>query len=343
MSSLAAIFGNSGEKSQDSDKLLHLYWNRAELKKQFAGMRKERFKLLDKIKQQEGATVRLQQKLDHLESLLIDPECAGNAVVFYQLRGVALHCQRKLGKFAEQLKQQREQRQHNALLVKWNEERTREAKVIEHELAMTREAVQHADGQMKSERDRLMSMSGFLKIFRRRSATATLDRLAGEIEAAQEREQALLQNLEDIKNRMPPEKEGLDVGAKRSINFMIFSFAQQLLLLFADDELAAMAREASEKSVGAINYGNRQECEELLVRVRKRAALIDHTSDVASILQQRAKLIAELALFRNEGDAVPLAGSVSTVFDIGQNGSIRRTEANLLGENYWGIAKILSR
>ena len=343
MSSLAAIFGNSGEKTQDSDKLLHLYWNRAELKKQFAGMRKERFKLLDRIKQQEGATARLQQKLDHLESLLIDPEWAGNAVVFYQLRGVALHCQRKLAKFAEQLKQQREQRQHNALLVKWNEERTREAKAIEHELAMTREAVQRADEQMQSERDRLMSMSGFLKIFRRRSATAILDRLAGEIETAHEREQALLQNLEDIKNRKPPENQGLDVGSKRSINFMIFSFAQQLLLLFGDDELAAMAREASEKSVGAINYGNRQECEKLLVRVRKRAALIDQTSDVASILQQRAKMIAELALFRNDGDAVPVAGSVSTVFDIEQNGSVRRTEANLLGENYWGIAKILSR
>jgi len=343
LSSLAAIFGTSGEKTQDSDKLLHLYWNRAELKKQFAGMRKERFKLLDRIKQQEGATARLQQKLDHLESLLIDPEWAGNAVVFYQLRGVALHCQRKLAKFAEQLKQQREQRQHNALLVKWNEERTREAKAIEHELAMTREAVQRADEQMQSERDRLMSMSGFLKIFRRRSATAILDRLAGEIETAHEREQALLQNLEDIKNRKPPENQGLDVGSKRSINFMIFSFAQQLLLLFGDDELAAMAREASEKSVGAINYGNRQECEKLLVRVRKRAALIDQTSDVASILQQRAKMIAELALFRNDGDAVPVAGSVSTVFDIEQNGSVRRTEANLLGENYWGIAKILSR
>jgi hypothetical protein len=103
VSGLAAIFGNSGEKAQDSEKLLHLYWNRAELKKQFAGMRKEQYRLKDKIKQQEGASARLQQKLDHLEALLIDPEWAGNAVVFYQLRGLALHCQRKLSKFSEQL------------------------------------------------------------------------------------------------------------------------------------------------------------------------------------------------------------------------------------------------
>ena len=343
MSSLAAIFGNSGDKAQDSEKLLHLYWNRAELKKQFAGMRKEQFKLKDKIKHQEGATARLQQKLDHLEALLIDPESAGNAVVFYQLSGLALQCQRKLSKFAEQLKQQREQRQHNHLLISWNEERTREARSIELELVATREFVQRVDEQLQGERDRLMSMSGFLKIFRRRAVTATLDSFAKQIDAANQREQSLLQRLDEIKNRKPPENQGLEVATKRSINLMILSFAQQLLLLFADDDLAGMAKEASEKSVGAINYGNRTECDQLLARIRKRSEMIDRSSDFASILQQRAKLIGETALFRNDGDAVPVAGSVSTVFDIGDDGSVSKTEVNVLGENYWGIARVLSR
>jgi hypothetical protein len=343
VSGLAAIFGNAGEKAQDSEKLLHLYWNRAELKKQFAGMRKEQFKLKDKIKQQEGATARLQQKLDHLEALLIDPEWAGNAVVFYQLRGLALQCQRKLSKFAEQLKQQREQRLHNSLLVAWNEERARELKVIERELVATREFVQRVDGQLQEERDRLLSMSGFLKIFRRRAVTATLDNFGKQIDAANERERSLLQKLDEIRSRKPPENQGLDAGSKRSINFMILSFAQQLFLLFADDDLALMAKETGEKSVGAINYGNRRECEQLLSRIRKRSESIDRSSDFASILQQRAKMISELALFRNDGDAVPIAASVSIVFDIDGDGTVGKTDVNLLGENYWGIAKILSR
>jgi hypothetical protein len=343
VSGLAAIFGNSGEKAQDSEKLLHLYWNRAELKKQFAGMRKEQYKLKDKIKQQEGATACLQQKLEHLESLLIDPEWASSAVVFYQLRGLALHCQRKLSKFAEQLKQQREQRRHNSLLVAWNEERARELKVIERELVATREFVQGVEGQLQEQRDRLLSMSGLLKIFRRRAVTATLESFDKEINAANERERALLQKLGEIRNRKPPENQGLDVGSKRSINLMILSFAQQLLLLFADDDLALMAKEASDKSVGAINYGNRRECEQLLTRIRTRSEAIDRSSDFASILQQRAKLISEVALFRNDSDAVPIAASVSTVFDIDGDGTVRKTDVSLLGENYWSIAKILSR
>lgn len=343
MSGLAAMFGSSGEKAQDSEKLLHLYWNRAELKKQFAGMRKAQYKLKDRIKQQEGETARLQQKLEHLEALLIDPEWAGNAVVFYQLRGLALQCQRKLSKFAEQLKQQREQRQHNGRLLSWNEERTRETKAIERELAGIRELVLRVDEQLQRERDRLKAMSGFLKFFRRRSITATLGNFSSKIDAANEREQALLQDLEEIRNRVPPENPGLDVVSKRAINFMILSFAQQLLLLFSDDDLASMAKEASEKSVGAINYGNRRECEQLLARIRKRSESIDQSSDFASILQQRAKLISEAAVFRNDSDAVPVAASVATVFDIRSDGTVEKTDVNVLGENYWGIAKILSR
>ena len=343
MASLTAIFGQAGDRSQDSEKLLHLYWNRAELKKQFAGMRKEQYKLRDQIKQQEGATARLQQKLDHLEQLLIDPQWAGNVVVFYQLRGIALHCQRKLSKFAEQLKQQREQRRHNSQLVQWNEERAREAKLLEREVVATREFVQRVDERMQAERDRLMAMSGFLKLFRRRSVTAVLDRMAKQIAEARQREETLIQKLEDLKTRQPPENQGLDVASKRSINFMILSFAQQLLLLFADDDLAAMAKEASEKSVGAINYGNRQECEQLIARIRKRSESIDKSSDFAAILQKRAQMIGERALFRSDSDTVPLAAAVSTVFDIDADGGITRTDVNMLGENYWGIAKVLSR
>jgi chromosome segregation ATPase len=343
LSSLTAIFGGPGDKSQDSDKLLNLYWNRAELKKEFARMRKEQYKWQDRLKQQEGATARLQQKLEHLEQLLIDPAWTRNVVVFYQLRGLAFRCQRKLAKFAEQLKQQREQRQHNSLLVNWNDSRTREMKAIEQKIAAARHNIEQVEKQLQAERHRLMSMSGFLRLFRRRSVTAILDRLAAEIDAAVQQESELQQRHEEIRTRKPPENQGLDLATKRSINFMILAFAQQLFLHFSDSELAAMAREANDKSVGSINYGSPDECEQLLKRIQKRLDVMDQSSDFAAILKTRARLLAEKALFRTEGDAVPVAGTVTTVFDIDSNGDVSRSEANLLGENYWGIAKVLSR
>jgi len=343
LSGLTAFFGNSEEKSQDSEKLLHLYWNRAELKKEFAGMRKEQFKLQDKIKQQEGVSARLQQKLDHLEELLIDPDWAHNVIVFYQLQGLAHRCQRKLAKFAEELKQQREQKQHNRLLVSWNEERTREARVLERQVEERRASIQQLEDQLQAERRRLMSMSGFLKIFRRRSVTAILANLADQIAAEQQQEETLLLQVEEIQNRKPPDNKGLDIPTKRSINLMIIAFAQQLFLTFADNELAEMAKEASEKSVGAINYGARSDCEQLLERIYKRIEMMEQASDFAEILQRRSKLLGEKALFRNDPDVVPVAGTVAKLYSIDDNGLVKEGEANILGENWWGISKILSR
>lgn len=343
MSSLTAIFGSSEDKSQDSEKLLNLYWNRAELKKEFAGMRAEQFKLRDRIKQQEGVSARLRQKLDHLEDLLIDPKSTGNVVVFYQLRGLAARCHRKLARFAEQLKQQREQRQHNSILVSWNEERTREAREYERLLAEKRESVHLLEDQLQSERHRLMSMSGFLKVFRRRSVTSILDDLAEQIEIARQEVEAMAEACQEVKHRKPPDNAGLDMQTKRSINVMILSFAQQLFLHFSDDNLAKLAKEASVKSVGAINYGDQGECQQLLERIEKRVEMLETSTDFASVLQTRAKLIGERAAFRSDEDAVPASVSVAALFDIDGNGLVSETEANLLGENYWSIADVLSR
>lgn len=343
MSSLTAIFGNSEEKPQDSEKLLNLYWNRAELKKEFAGMRKEQFRLQDRIREQEGATARLQQKLDHLEDLLADPQWVHNVVVFYQLRKLAIHCENKLSKFAEQLKQQREQKQHNGILVRWNEERTEQARAVEQELLTRRDSIQQLEDQLQSERHRLMNMSGFLKIFRRRSVTAILDKLAERIDRTAQEEVDLGHQLEEIRNRQPPDTQGLDVSAKRSINLMIVSFAQQLLLHFSDHDLAALAKESSEKSVGAVNYGDRSQCNQMLDRISSRVQKMEQATDFAEVLQRRAKLIGQSVQFREDSDAVPIAGTVATLFDVDENGRVTTSDVNVLSENYWGISNVLSR
>ena len=121
MTSLTAIFGNSDEKpnEEQSQKLLELYWNRAELKKAFAELRNQQFDLKDRVKHYEGAAARVQQKLDHLEQLLLDPDWVYNVIIYYQLKRLNQVCQRKLEKFAEQLKQQREKKQHRQLLASW--------------------------------------------------------------------------------------------------------------------------------------------------------------------------------------------------------------------------------
>lgn len=343
MSSLTAIFGNSEDKSQDSDKLMDLYWNRAELKKEFAGMRKEQFRLQDVIKQQEGAKARLQQKLEHLEGLLVDPQLAHNVIVFYQLRGLGRRCERKVSKFAEQLKQQREQKRHNSLLADWNGERKAEADGVKLQLLEKRDAILQLEDQLQSEQRRLTSMSGFKRLFSGRSAMKLIDGLAMQLEVSVQEEQMLKDAVDEIKNRQPPDHQGLEIPAKRSINLMIISFAQQLFIHFSDAGIADLIKESTEKSVGAINYGTRYECDELLSRIRKSMEDMEQGTDLVDVLQKRAKMIGELAKFHATDDAVPAASSVSTLFQIDANGVVRQSDADIVGENYWGISRIFSR
>jgi hypothetical protein len=70
---------------------------------------------------------------------------------------------------------------------------------------------------------------------------------------------------------------------------------------------------------------------------------VDKADDFAGLLQKRAKLIARNALFRHDDDVVPAPGTVATIYDIDANGVVRQSDANLLGENYFAVAKVLSR
>ena len=343
MAGLTTLFKNEAPDSGETDKLVDLFRNRAELKKEFAALRNEKYQLQDRLKAQEGAIARVQQQLGHLEGLLLDPEWVHNVVAFYQLRRLAAHCEGKLARFAEQLKQQREQRVHGQLVASWNEERQHKTDAVQKKIGEHRMTLQLLEDQLQSEQHRLSTMNGVTKLFRGRSVDREIDEIEGRIAAGHAHERELLQELESIDKLVPPDQQGLDVVAKRSINFMILAFAQQLYLHYEEDDLARLSREAGDKSVGAINYGGKDDCDEILARLARRKGEVEKESDFAEVLKQRAKLISEHAMFRDDEDAVPVPGTVATVFDIGDNGVIKQKDANLLGDNYFGVAKVLSR
>ena len=344
MSSLTAIFGNSPEKSEEeSEKLLNLYWNRAELKKEFARLRDEQFRLQQRVKEHEGAVARVHQKLEHLENLLLDPEWVYNVVVYYRFRALNLRCRSKLDKFAEHLKRQREERLHSRIVDEWNAAREEEAARVERRIGEQRLQVQILEDRLQNERHRLASMGGLMRLLRGRKVTAALDEIAASIDSAQRREQQLMQDYDSLQDQEPPDTQGLDISAKRQINFMIMSFAQHLYLHFRDDGLVEMAREAGQKSVGAINYGSKDDCDRLIARIQARLDKFEGLADFADVLKSRARLIAEHARFRNQDDAVPAEGTVRTVYSLSPGGAVKQYDANLLGEDYWGLSEILSR
>ena len=103
-----------GGVSADEERLMQLFQNRAGLKKAYADLKDEFHLLRDRLKQQEGATIRVQEQLDALGDLLADPRTGFGALVFYQLRGLWKICHQQLSQFAADLTRQQEARESRA-------------------------------------------------------------------------------------------------------------------------------------------------------------------------------------------------------------------------------------
>src|SRR5512145_3435147 len=98
-----------------TEELLKLYWNRADVKRELKALRRERFELLDKLKEQEGEIQRAQEQLEGLERLLTNPLAAANAMVYFQLRHLWRVGAQRLEQFGRELQTQREKRERAQL------------------------------------------------------------------------------------------------------------------------------------------------------------------------------------------------------------------------------------
>ena len=110
---LTALLDRQGDGP--TEELLKLYWNRADVKREVKALRRERFELLDKLKEQEGAIQRAQEQLEGLERLLTNPLAAANAMVYFQLRHLWRVGAQRLEQFGRELQAQREKRERAQL------------------------------------------------------------------------------------------------------------------------------------------------------------------------------------------------------------------------------------
>ena len=103
--------GLDGGASADEERLMQLFQNRAGLKKAYADLKDEFHLLHDRLKQQEGSTIRVQEQLDALADLLADPGTGFSALVFFQLRNLWKTCHQQLSAFAAELTRAQEARE----------------------------------------------------------------------------------------------------------------------------------------------------------------------------------------------------------------------------------------
>ena len=111
---------DDSQQETEEERVLALFRNRAELKKAHGELQEEIYRLKDRIKQQEGATVRVQEMLGALETRLGNPESAYPALVFYQLRRLWQTGREMIEQFVGDLVRQQEERERRQHLAEHN-------------------------------------------------------------------------------------------------------------------------------------------------------------------------------------------------------------------------------
>jgi septal ring factor EnvC (AmiA/AmiB activator) len=329
----------------EDERLLQLYWNRAELKKELTRLQIERDQLLEQIQKQEGATLKLREQVDQLEQHLGDPDVAAHALVYFQLRGLWRTCTAKVAKFSQQLQRQQEERERRRQLIEFDQARRREVAEFERTIAEARATADALERQLKMLETRLASLTGFWNYFRRRKLTDEVEALRSKWDVAATKVTDLSDDQADLEDKAPPEFPGISVDGRRSVNTAVIAFAQQLTANLSMGGIAMLAKEATSKRALDMRYGSRDECGRLMVLLKEAGAVVnEHTADLAGLKQSTDGLRATAA-YRSDADTVPLTDSIGTLpaptTPVSGLESVNRAGINVLVDDYWEVYRAL--
>jgi hypothetical protein len=323
------------KQDPEGDKLMLLFRNRAELKKSYSGLQDEVQRLKDRIKQQEGATARVQEMLQALEGRLSEPETAYPTLVFYQLRELWALGRTQLMQFVAELAQQQEERERRAFLADYNRRQFDRRQGIDGNLRLAEGRANDARNAVTELEQSIQNLRQFWHYFKRR-------KLRQQLQQANLHSLLCIQDLDSARAaraaldaEAPPEFAGLSVEARRAINMAAAGYAQILCDRLAPTALLEPARVAAgRREPPREDYGDRARCEHTMAEIqRARIVLQQRGGNLSQEIKQRADRLAGFAKYRTDSDTVPVADSLSATVD----------GSKVLNDDMWEIYRALLR
>ena len=338
---------DGGAANADEERLMQLFQNRAGLKKAYADLKDEFHLLRDRLKQQEGATIRVQEQLDALGDLLGDPKTGFGALVFFQLRGLWKTCHQQLSAFATDLTRQQEARE----LAKHKAESEAAKKLrLEDVDRRLEEAAIAADLQrqhLAAAQSEIGRLTAFWHYFERRRRQKSLESLRHQVVVADGAVGDLHAERSAVDREATAEFPGISLAARRNINLAIISFAELLCEHVDAYGLAARAKEAVARRVHEMNFGTRADCEGYMQRVQQAQAAVANQKQITAALKAKLDRLRASCEYRNNADTVPTADSLAPAAAEVEAGKASKPASaapwNVMAEDYWDLYTLLLR
>jgi hypothetical protein len=336
-----------GDEDPEDHRVLALFRKRAELKKAYGGLQDEIYRLKDRVKQQEGATQRVQEMLASLEARLAHKDSGYPALVFYQLRRFWQSGRELIEQFVADLARQQEERERRAHLADHNRRQFARRQAAEVDLRAAETSAADARerlAQLQQQRGRLIR---FWHYFKRRRVDQQVEmaRVAlGESDAKLADARVVAQELD---GEAAPEFPGLSVEARRAINLAAIGCAEALCLRLAKTPLVRLAREATARREVSDDYGSPAECERLMEEISRGLARIQTRANFAQEVRLRTERLKQIARYRSAADTSPTVDSVKVsagdVLAGAAAGGDGAHVPNVLAEDTWDLFRVLLR
>ena len=320
----------------EDERLLKLFWNRAELKKELQGLDDQAHGLRNRVKQQEGANNRLQEQMEELEVLLGKPERGFDALVHFGLRNLWRECRIQLEKFAGDLRRQRQDRERKKQLAEFQQDQQERLRLAEERLGEAQSVADSERVRLAESEQRLLKMRGFWNYFRRRDLAFELDAQRGRIAQAEQHLADLREAQRTIQKEPLPEFPGVSIEGRRIINLAVIAYAQVLCARLGSSGLAAEARLANHRRVQEARHGSREDCLARLDEVAQAIAMVNSQQGIAPEIRAATERLKASVSWRAAQDVVPTPSSVPPATPGDRGG-------NVLIDDYWDVYKILQR
>jgi hypothetical protein len=323
----------------EDERLIALFQNRAELKKELNALEEERHRLLDRLKLQEGATLRVEEQIGALEQYLGRPEEAAKCVAYFQLRAVWRAGARRTETFANELARQQKDRERKQQLAEFERVQRGRADAVDREIVDAEVLRDQLAAEHRLAQQHRDSMRGFWNYFKRRR----LDEEIGERSARLDHASAELGVLQDRRREIAaqpvPEYMGLSIEGKRVVNLAIIAAAESLYDRYSAGGVADLARQSTLQRVYDAQYGTLDQCQSLIQLASRALGDLDRMQEDLQDIKIRADRLRAGAVYRNESDTVPVVESINPPPANGR----RQATSNVLLEEFWDVYNVLLR
>jgi hypothetical protein len=337
---------DGGAASAEEERLMQLFQNRAGLKKAYADLKDEFHLLRDRLKQQEGATIRVQEQLDALGDLLGDPKTGFSALVFFQLRALWKTCHQQLSTFAADLTRQQEAREVAKHKADADAEKSSRLAGVDQRLRTAAAAADDQRRLLADAQSEIERLTAFWHYFKRRRRQKSLESLRTQVVMADASVGDLHAERSAIENETPPEFPGISLAARRNINLAIISYAEFLCESVDAHGLAAKAKEAVARRVHEMSFGARADCESYMQRVQQALQAVANQKLIGGAVRVKLERLRSVGEYRNTADTVPTADSLAPPppeLELGKPKPPAPPTWNVLAEDYWDLYTLLLR